>query len=125
VKGYAAHEKEVLEKVTRARAGATSAEGVGAAGQAENMLTGALRHLFAVADLKTDANFRELQTQLAEIEDDIQKARRYYNGAVRTLNTKVELFASNIIASQFQFERAEYFEIEDPQSREVPKIDFG
>jgi len=96
------------------------------------MLTGALRHLFAVAeaypDLKADANFRELQNQLAEIEDDIQKARRYYNGAyngaVRTLNTKVELFPSNIIARQFQFERAEYFEIEDPQSREVLKIDF-
>jgi LemA protein len=129
VKGYAAHEREVLEEVTKARAGAESAEGVGETGQAENMLTGALRHLFAVAeaypDLKADANFRELQDQLALVEDHIQKARRYYNGAVRTLNTKIEVFPSNIVANQFRFRRAEYFEIEDPQSREVPKVDFG
>ncbi len=129
VKGYASHEKGVLEEVTRARAAATSARGVGETGQAENMLTGALRQLFAVAEaypeLKADDNFRELQTQLAEIEDDIQKARRYYNGAVRRLNTQCEVFPSNIVASQFRFERAEYFEIEDPHSRELPRVDFG
>ena len=72
-----------------------------------------------------DANFRELQTQIAEVEDQIQKARRYYNGAVRQLNTLIELFPSNIVASQFRFIKAEYFEIEDPHSREVPKVDFG
>ena len=129
VKGYAAHEKGVLEEVTRARAEATSARGVEATGRAENMLTSALRQLFAVAEaypqLKADSNFRELQGQLAVVEDDIQKARRYYNGAVRRLNTLVEVFPSNLVANQFRFQRAEYFEIEDPHSREVPKIDFG
>ncbi len=92
------------------------------------MLTGALRHLFAVVeaypDLKADDNFQQLQEQLAEIEDDLQKSRRYYNGSVRQLNTKVELFPSNIVASQFGFRQAVYFEIEDAASREAPKIDF-
>jgi len=129
VKGYAAHEKGVFEEVTQARAGAISARGAVAAGQAETALSAALGRLFAVAEaypeLKADANFRELQGQLAEIEDALQKARRYYNGAVRAMNTKVELFPSNIVAQQFRFPRAEYFEIEDPQNREVPMIDFG
>jgi len=129
VKGYAAHEKGVLEEVTRARAAAASASGPGETGPAENMLTAALRQLFAVAeaypDLKADDNFRQLQAQLAEVEDQIQKARRYYNGAVRRLNTQIELFPSNIVAAQFRFQRAEYFEIEDPHSREVPAVDFG
>lgn len=129
VKGYAAHEKGVLEEVTRARAEATAATSPQEKGQAENMLTGALRQLFAVAeaypDLKADDNFRQLQTQLAEVEDDIQKARRYYNGAVRRLNTQVEVFPSNIVAAQFRFERADYFEIEDPHSRELPRVEFG
>jgi LemA protein len=129
VKGYAGHEKGVLEAVTAARAAATSATGVGDAGKAENMLTASLRQLFAVAeaypDLKADANFRDLQGQLSEVEDQIQKARRYYNGAVRQLNTQIELFPSNIVASQFRFQRAEYFEIEDPHSREAPKVSFG
>jgi LemA protein len=129
VKGYATHEQDVLEGVTRARAAVNAAEGVDAAGKAENMLTSALRQLFAVAeaypDLKADENFQQLQDQLAEVEDQIQKSRRYYNGAVRQLNTKVELFPSNIVAAQFKFQQAEYFEIENPQSREVPKVDFG
>jgi len=128
VKGYAGHEKGVLEAVTAARAAATSATGVGETGKAENMLTASLRQLFAVAeaypDLKADANFRDLQAQLSEVEDQIQKARRYYNGAVRQLNTQIELFPSNIVAAQFRFQRAEYFEIEDPQSREAPKVSF-
>ena len=129
VKGYAAHEKGVLEEVTRARAEATAATGTQEKGQAENMLTGALRQLFAVAedypDLKADDNFQQLQEQLAEIEDEIQKSRRYYNGAVRRLNTQCEVFPSNIVANQFRFERADYFEIEDPHSRELPRVDFG
>jgi len=128
VKGYAAHEKGVLEGVTLARAAATSAKGVGEMEKAENMLTSALRQLFAVAeaypDLKADDNFRQLQEQLAEIEDDLQKSRRYYNGAVRQLNTKVERFPSNVVAAQFGFQQAVYFEIEDAASREAPKIDF-
>ena len=128
VKGYAAHEKGVLEEVTRARAAATSATGVDATRQAENVLTSTLRQLFAVAeaypDLKADENFQQLQFQLAEVEDQIQKSRRYYNGAVRQLNTKIEVFPSNIVAAQFRFEQADYFEIEDPQSREVPKVSF-
>ena len=128
VKGYAAHEKGVLEEVTRARAAATSATGVDATRQAENVLTSTLRQLFAVAeaypDLKADENFQQLQSQLAEVEDQIQKSRRYYNGAVRQLNTKIEVFPSNIVAAQFRFEQADYFEIEDPQSREVPKVSF-
>jgi LemA protein len=129
VKGYAAHEKGVLEEVTAARAAATSAESVEGTQQAADMMTSALRHLFAVAeaypDLKADANFRQLQEQLAETEDLISKARRYYNGAVRRLNTMVEQFPSNLIAQQFGFIRAEYFEIEDPASRELPKVDFA
>ena len=93
------------------------------------MLTAAIGRLFAVAeaypDLKADANFRNLQDQLVEIEDAIQKARRYYNGAVRRLNTMIEQFPSNLVAGQFRFQRANYFEIEDPHSRAVPAVDFG
>lgn len=129
VKGYAAHEKSVLEEITAARTAATSAQSVDGTRAAANQMTAALGHLFAVAeaypDLKADANFRELQTQLAETEDMIQKARRYYNGAVRRLNTGVEQFPGNLVARQFGFERAEYFEIEDPASRALPKVDFG
>jgi LemA protein len=129
VKGYAAHEKGVLEEVTRARAEATSASDTEQSQRAENALTSALRQLFAVAenypDLKADDNFRQLQAQLAEVEDQIQKARRYYNGAVRQLNSFIEIFPSNLVAMQFRFERAEYFEIEDPHSREAPRVSFG
>ena len=129
VKGYAAHEAGVLKRVTEARAEATRATGVEQTQKAENMMTSALRQLFAVAEdypeLKADGNFRELQQQLDAVEDAIQKARRYYNGAVRQLNTLVEQFPSNLVASQFGFGRAEYFEIEDPHSREVPQVSFG
>ena len=129
VKGYAAHEKTVLEEVTEARAAATSARSVEGTEEAANMMTSALRHLFAVAesypDLKADDNFRELQEQLAETENMIQKARRYYNGAVRRLNTLVEQFPSNLVAQQFRFERARYFEIEDPASRALPEVSFA
>jgi len=128
VKGYAAHEKGVLEGVTRARAEAASAKSVADTEKASNMMTAALRQLFAVAEaypeLKADANFRQLQEQLAEVEDFLQKARRYYNGAVRQLNTLIEQFPSNLIANGFGFLRAQYFEIEDPKAREVPKVGF-
>ena len=129
VKGYAAHEKGVLEGVTQARAMAGSARSVDETSKASDFMTGALRQLFAVAEaypeLKADANFRQLQQQLSEVEDFLQKARRYYNGAVRQLNTMIEQFPSNLIANQFGFRKAEFFEIEDPRSREVPKVDFG
>lgn len=128
VKGYAAYEKGVLEELTAARAAATRAGSVAEAGQATSALSAALRHVFALAEaypeLQADDNFRQLQSQLAEIEDAIQKARRYYNGAVRRLNTLIEVFPSNIVARQFGFQRAEYFEIEDEGERAVPKVDF-
>jgi LemA protein len=128
VKGYATHEKTVLEEVTAARAAATSAQSVEGTGKAADMMTAALGRLFAVAEnypaLQADDNFRQLQDQLAETEDMIQKARRYYNGAVRTLNTFVEQFPSNLVAGQFRFVRAEYFEIEDPKNRALPEVVF-
>ena len=129
VKGYASHERSVLEDVTRARTGSVEASGVDQKREAENIFTAALGRLFALAedypDLKADENFRDFQEQLADIEDAIQKARRYYNGAVRQLNTLIEVFPSNLVASQFQFQRADYFEIDDPQTRLVPSVDFS
>lgn len=128
VKGYAAHERNVLEEVTRARAVAVNAVDLDEKRGAENGLTVALGRLFALAEaypeLKADDNFGAFQTELAEIEDAIQKARRYYNGAVRRLNTMVEQFPSNLVAAQFRFRQAAYFEIEDPHSRAVPTVDF-
>ena len=128
VKGYARHESSVFEEVTEARAKVGQASGLEATGAAENMLTAALGRLFAVVenypDLQADENFRDLQAQLAETEDLIEKARRYYNGAVRHLNTLIEVFPSNLVASQFRFQRADYFEIEDPHHRAVPAVKF-
>lgn len=128
VKGYADHEKAVLAEVTEARVAAGAARSVEGTQQAADMMTAALGRLFAVAEaypeLKADANYRELQNQLAETEDMIQKARRYYNGAVRMLNTMVEQFPSNLVAQQFRFARAEYFEIEDPAHRALPEVNF-
>jgi LemA protein len=88
----------------------------------------ALGRIFAIAeaypDLKADANFRELQTKLAAIEEDVQASRRYYNGAARNLNTLIESFPSNLIASRYQFQPVDYFEIGDEAARAVPKVDF-
>ena len=96
-----------------------------AVGQA---MSAALGRLFAVAEaypeLKADANFRDLQDKLSGIEDEIQMSRRYYNGAVRNLNTMIESFPTNLIANQFRFQKAEFFEIGDAAAREVPKVDF-
>ena len=117
VKGYATHEREAFESVTQARAAAMGATGAAAKGQAENMLSGALKSLFAVAeaypDLKANQNFLELQRQLADTEDKLQAARRFYNGNVRDLNTAMQMFPGSIIASTFHFESREFFELGD------------
>ena len=128
VKGYAAHEKEVFEKVTEARTKALSAQTPQEAGQAENMLTGALKSLFAVAEnyptLRASENFQKLQEELADTENKIQAARRFYNGNVRDFNIKQETFPSNLVAQMFKFKKAEFFEIEEEVEREVPKVSF-
>ncbi|WP_028045312.1 LemA family protein [Cellulomonas sp. URHE0023] len=129
VKGYAAHERGVFDEVARARA-AASAPGSSPAQQAqqENQLTQALGRLFAVAEaypvLRASENFQQLQAELTNTEDRIAAGRRFYNANVRSLNTKVESFPSNIVAGMFHFERAEYFEAEDPQVRQAPTVSF-
>jgi LemA protein len=129
VKSYAAHERTTLDEVIRARAAALGAPTPEARAAAENVLTGALRHLFAVAeaypDLKANASFASLQQSLATIEEAIQSARRYYNAVVRDLNTAIETFPSNVIAGTFRFSPREYFELERPEDRQVPRVSFG
>lgn len=124
VKGYATHEKEVFEKVTEARSAIMDAKTVGDAAKAENMMEGALKSLFAVAeaypDLKANQNFLQLQEELVDTEDKIQASRRFYNGGVRDLNTKIQTFPANIIASMFHFEAKEFFEVEDRAAVEKP-----
>lgn len=130
VKGYATHEREAFENVTQARARAMDAGSVEAKGQAENMLSGALKSLFAVAeaypDLKANTNFLELQRQLTDTEDKIQAARRFYNGNVRDLNTSIQSFPGNVIASMFRFEPREFFELGDADAaaKEPVKVSF-
>jgi LemA protein len=115
VKGYASHEAGTLEKVTAARAAAMDAGGVEEKGRAENMLSGALKSLFAVAeaypDLKANQNFLELQRELSDTENKIQASRRFYNTNVRDLNTAIESFPGNVIANMFRFEQREFFEL--------------
>jgi len=129
VKGYMAHEKGTLEEVTRMRARCADAGSLGEKGQAEGLLGAALGRLFAVAenypDLKADKNFAELQESLEKIEEEIQLARRYYNGTARNMNILVESFPSNLVARGFGFNTAEYFEIETPGDRQVPKVEFS
>jgi len=128
VKGYAAHEKTTLENVIKARNAAMSAQGPAAKAEAENILTGALRQLFALAEaypqLRAVESFTQLQTTLGQIEDAIQNARRYYNAVVRDLNTKIQMFPSNLIASLFAFKTREFFELADAAQREAPKVSF-
>lgn len=128
VKGYAGHETETLEKVIQARSAAMSATGPVAQGNAENMLTGTLKSIFALSEaypqLQAAGGFRDLQQSLQEMEDGIQQARRYYNAVVRDFNTKIAQLPSNIIAQAFRFTKKEFFEIEEGE-REVPKVDFG
>jgi len=128
VKGYAAHERETFQKVTEARAQAINAQTVKEQGDAENMLTGALKSLFAVAesypDLKANQNFLMLQEELAGTEGKIAYARQFYNDTVMKFNTKQQVFPSNIIANMFNFQEKEYFEIEEPEAREPVKVEF-
>ena len=129
VKGYAKHEKSTFEEVTKARNMAMKATNPEEKAQAENMLTGALKTLFAVAEnypeLKANQNFLDLQATLKEIEEHIQLSRRYYNATVRDFNTKIEVFPNNVIAPMFGFNKREYFEIERPEERENVKVSFS
>jgi LemA protein len=128
VKGYAEHEKGTLEEVIRLRGLAQNAQGVGETAQAQGLLGAALGKLFALAEnypeLKANVNFAQLQASLGEIEEQVQLSRRYYNGAVRNLNIAVESFPSNLVAGRFGFEKAEFFELESPSERAVPKVEF-
>ena len=129
VKGYATHESETLEAVIQARNNAVASTGSpGQQAQDENMLVGALRQLFAVVeaypDLKANESFLHMQRELTVTEDRIQASRRFYNANVRALNTKTEVFPSNMIASMFGISQAEFFEIEDATERETPKVNF-
>ncbi|KQQ38061.1 hypothetical protein ASG19_03015 [Rhizobium sp. Leaf306] len=130
VKGYAAHEKGTFEEVVRLRnqAQAVPAGDVAGRAQAEGMLSQALGKLFALAeaypDLKANQNFSELQASLETIESEIQMSRRYYNGAARELNVKVETFPNNLVAGQFGFSKREYFEITNEADRAVPTVKF-
>ncbi len=130
VKGYAQHERGVLEAVTeqRARVQAAAGDSPAARQAAESGLSAALTRLFAVAEnypeLKADGNFVELQQTLGDLENQIQMARRYYNGTVRDMNTLIETFPSNLIAGWFRFELREYFEIEQAGDRALPNVSF-
>lgn len=128
VKGYAAHERETLENVTRARQQAVAAQGPEAQGQAENMLTQALRQLFAVAeaypDLKANENFLALQEELTGTEGRIAFSRQFYNEQVLVYDNALETLPSNVIAGAFNFEAKEYFEAEEG-TREPVRVDFG
>ena len=129
VKGYAAHEKETFENVTRARAAAQQATTVEGQQAAENALKGSLVNLMAVAerypDLKANANFLELQNTLSVVEGDIEKSRRYYNGNVREQNTRIESFPSNVIANSYGFAKAAFFELEDQSQKQAPSVKFS
>ena len=130
VKGYAAHERGVFDEVARARAAAAGPPPARPSRPLqENQLTQALGRLFAVAEaypvLRASENFQQLQAELTNTEDRIAAGRRFYNANVRELNTKVETFPPNIIASMFHFERAEYFEVEDEAIRSAPSVDFS
>lgn len=131
VKGYAAHEKSVFENVTKARANAMQAEQTRdpkKVGEAENMLSGTLKSLFAVSEnypqLRAAENFVELQKELTDTEDKIQASRRFYNTNVRNLNIKIESFPDKIIAGTFNFQKMDFFEIAEPAAREPVKVGF-
>ncbi|PIR05530.1 hypothetical protein COV56_02330 [Candidatus Kuenenbacteria bacterium CG11_big_fil_rev_8_21_14_0_20_37_9] len=123
VKGYATHERELFEKVTRARASAMSAKGIEEKGKAENMLSDTLKSLFAVVenypDLKASDNFAKLQDELSDTENKIQASRRFYNGQVRDFNTKTEIFPNNMVASWIKFKKYEFFETGENEKENI------
>ena len=129
VKGYAKHEKETLENVTRARSQAVSAEGVGAQAQAEGELSAALGRLMLVVeqypDLKADQNFLALQEELTSTENKIGFSRQYYNDEVMRYNTKIQSVPTNVIAGIFKFRDETFFELENKAERETPKVSFS
>ncbi len=128
VKGYATHEKSILENVTKARTAAMSTEDPKAKLQAENQLSQTLKSLFAVAEnypqLKANENFGKLQDELTDTEDKIQAARRFYNGNVRDYNTAIEVFPKNIIAGAFGFKQKELFDVDNDAERQPVKVKF-
>jgi LemA protein len=128
VKGYASHERTIFENVAQRRANAMQASSPDERSKAEGLLTRALGQLFAVAenypDLKANRNFQQLQSSLAEIEEQIQLARRYYNATVRELNIGIQSFPSNLVASLFHFQPLPYFELEDATDKNLPKVNL-
>jgi LemA protein len=129
VKGYAAHEKEVFENVTKARAATLSAGDPSAAAEAENMMQSALKSIFAVAEaypqLQASQNFLQLQGELVDTEDKIQAARRFFNGGVRELNTRIQLFPNTLFAKNLGFESRDFFEVADSAAiAEAPRVQF-
>lgn len=125
VKGYAKHEDKVFNDVTEARSSLVNAQGVKDTAAAENLLSGALKSLFAVSeaypDLKANQNFMKLQDELVDTEDKIQASRRFYNGGARDFNTKIEMFPSNLVAGMFGFKQVEYFELSEVEQTEAEK----
>ncbi len=128
VKGYATHEREVFEKVTEARSQAMNTQAPADKAKAENMLTGALKTLFAVAEnypqLKASDNFAKLQDELSDTENKIQAARRFYNGNVRDFNIKLQTFPNNLVAGMLGFNKREFFELESEGERQAPEVKF-
>jgi LemA protein len=128
IKGYAAHEKGLFEKVAEARSRAMGAKDLKEKGEAENALSGTLKTLFAVAEnypqLKASENFLELQRELRDTEDKIQAARRFYNSNVRDLNIKIESFPANLIANLFNFKKMDLFELVESAERKAPQVKF-
>lgn len=125
VKGYATHEREVFEKVTEARSQALNAQGVKETAAAENQFEGALKSLFAVSEnypqLRASENFQQLQAELVDTEDKIQASRRFYNGGVRDLNTKIQLFPNNLFAGLLGFKERDFFELEEAEMAKAEK----
>lgn len=123
VKGYAKHEKELFENITKARSSAMQAKGAAEKGKAEHTLSDTLKSLFAVAenypDLKASNNFAKLQDELSDTENKIQASRRFYNGNVRDFNTKTEVFPNNLVASWLKFKKYEFFEVDEKEKGNV------
>lgn len=128
VKGYVTHERETFEKVTQARSNALGANSVQDKESAEKQLNQTLVNLLALSEnypeLKANSNFQQLQSELTQLETEIEKSRRYYNGTTRDFNTLIESFPSNMVANMFHFEKSEFFELDSPEERIVPSVKF-